>query len=112
MAAYQEKRDHKKNGLGRRDYDKAPCPFYDVDEHKCKEVEGLKERIKTKMPWSVFALFVSSAIVIGGIFLSHFNNNQAKTLDYVIDLKEKTSRIESKQELIMHHIKSEEKEAT
>jgi hypothetical protein len=106
-----EKRDYENNGLGRRDYDKIPCPFYDIEEHKCKEVEAVKIELKSKMSWSIFALFVTSMIVLGGIYLNHEMSKSNKTLDIMIELKEKTSSIDAKQELIIHHLKSEEKES-
>lgn len=105
-----EKRNYHKNGLGRRDYDKMPCPFFDSDEHKCKEAESLKKEMAKKMPWSIFALFVASMITIGGIYLNYDMNKTDKTLDIMIELKEKTSKIETKQEIIIDHFKSGKRE--
>lgn len=102
-----ERRNYK-NGFGRRPYDKGFCPFYDADEHKCKEVESLKEDLKSKMPWSIFALFVTSMIAIAGILLNYQFNTSEKTLDLMIELKKETSRIEAKQELIMDHIRRDD----
>ena len=104
----KEQRDYEKNGLGRREYDKQFCPFYDVEGHKCKEVESMKTELKSKMPWSIFALFVASMITFGGIYLNYEMKKTEKTLDIMIDLKEKTSRIEAKQEFVINHLKKPE----
>jgi hypothetical protein len=68
-----EKRDYEKNGLGRRPYDKQPCPFYDPGGHKCQEVDGVRRTLK----WGVGIIITVFIAAFG--FFAH-NQEKVHTL--------------------------------
>jgi hypothetical protein len=112
-----ERRDYKSNGLGRREYDKSPCPFYDNQKHKCGEVEDVRNDLKNKVSTKMFGIFVASAgafmIFLAGTLISLNYKSLEKTdsiKDEIVELKTEAAKVATQQSIIMRSLHFDSKD--
>jgi hypothetical protein len=97
-----ERRDHVKNGFGRRPYDK-------FLEH-CMNCD-LREEVKSKLSLKVFAIFITSLIALTGIVVTIAGlgakgmiETSKKTLEVVHQVSVDVATIQVKQQLLIHQL--------
>lgn len=100
----KERRNYRKNGHGRRSYDR------NFLEH-CLSCD-LREEVNKKLSIKIFGIFVAFIVAIlgigasiAGIGLNNFADTSKATYEAVSGIKERTARMEARQEIIVDRLK-------